>query len=141
MVMDRVAARRLEHDVEHLARVIEEGDDELLEIDFDGEQLLLRGVPALRIRHLRPRRMCRHRRGRQPVKGDGEAELEGTALQRVQTGGGYSGAMFGTGDGHASTREAVWSDHASVLRRLQRERLLDGAEIRPHRHLPLLRLR
>jgi hypothetical protein len=35
----------------------------------------------------------------------------------------------------------VWSDHASVLRRLQRERLLDGAEIRPHRHLPLLRLR
>jgi hypothetical protein len=48
MVMDRVAAHRLEHDVEHLARVIEEGDDELLEIDFDGEQLLLRGVPAFR---------------------------------------------------------------------------------------------
>jgi hypothetical protein len=103
-------------------------------------------------------------RGRQPVEGDGEAELEGAALQRVRTGGATAGARPGTGGGRASARLAqqpgrrgeerggdverrglAMPPPRSLVdgprqrrRRLRRERLLDGAEIRPHRRRPPL---
>lgn len=82
------------------------GEDELVELDLDGEQQLLRGLGASaallrlrsleRVRQRRPRHMGRRRR--QTVEGDGGAEIdEVAAQQRVRTGGGSASARLSPG--------------------------------------------
>lgn len=103
----------------------------------------------------------RWRRGRcrQPVERDGEAELERAALQRVCASGGTAASRPGSCGGRAGARLAQQAGRRGEQRggdverrglavpspsglvdgprqrrrRLRRKRLLDGAEIRPHR--------
>lgn len=153
--------------------IVEDGEHELLQLDLDGEERLLRrlrAAPALlglralerrdeRVGHgrrlSRPAGLGAGRHGGQPVERDGEAELESAAVERVRATGGGGGAPRGggpraglaeqagrRGEERGGDVERRGGDvppsrrlvHGSRQRggRVRRERLLDGAEIRPH---------